>query len=242
MMLFDLNSGWNEVSSGVGVASSFLARPLPLPPTFALASTQIQECSGLHRLLLPPQRLSSPSPPPQPQQTREPKPELQALIREFSVNSSAHSQWKHIIGSDGGNKENKARIQRIIVAGKALANVVRIGKEVIVFKPSKTEKHVSEFASKLPSSEVPASTVGDGRIHCGSLWEFSVDSENPSAQTPLFEEEMVDTVGVWVHGFVPAQRWWRCRWCAALLLAGEEKSRFLATAKSNHSQLQHRQN
>ncbi|CAI9765269.1 unnamed protein product [Fraxinus pennsylvanica] len=102
-------------------------------------------------------------------QIHEPKPELQALIREFSVNSSAHSHWKHSIGSDGGNKENKAHIQRIIAAGKALANVVWIGKEVIVFNPSKTEKHVSEFALKLTSSEVPASTVGDDMIHCGNF-------------------------------------------------------------------------
>ncbi|XP_022872103.1 protein SMG7-like [Olea europaea var. sylvestris] len=141
---------------------------------------------------------------------------------------------KHSFGSDGGNKEKKARIQRIIAAGKALANVVQIGKEgiyfdtklkkfligvepqisvdypltspledpkingnslensvegqvvlaarpklevdaegeeddeVIVFRPSKTEKHVSDFASKLTSSEVLASTVGDGRVHCGN--------------------------------------------------------------------------
>ncbi|CAI9787512.1 unnamed protein product [Fraxinus pennsylvanica] len=133
---------------------------------------------------------------------------------------------KHSIGSDGGNKEKKACIQRIIAAGKALANVVRIGKEgiyfdtklkkfligveptspledpklngnslensvegqvtlaampklevdsegeeddeVIVFKPSKSEKHVNEFTSKLTSSEVPDSTAGDGRVHCGN--------------------------------------------------------------------------
>ncbi|KAL2483005.1 Protein SMG7 [Forsythia ovata] len=40
---------------------------------------------------------------------------------------------KHSFGSDGGNKEKKARVQRIIAAGKALANVVRFGKEGMYF-------------------------------------------------------------------------------------------------------------
>ncbi|CAI9771093.1 unnamed protein product [Fraxinus pennsylvanica] len=123
-------------------------------------------------------------------QTHEPKPELQALIREVSINSSAHSRWKHSIGSDGRNKENKARIQRIIAAGKALANVVRIGKEVIVFKSSKTEKHVSEFASKLTSLEVPTSTVGDGFLNLAtsSAHTHKKSTENPLAVSHSREE------------------------------------------------------
>ncbi|CAI9780587.1 unnamed protein product [Fraxinus pennsylvanica] len=149
-----------------------MLRPLPpLPPTASSSHHQDR------RRFLPHHNLNKPvNPHPTVSticssnfpQTCEPKPELQALIQEFSINSYAHSHWKHSIGSDGGNKENKAHIQRIIAAIKALANVIRIGKEVIVFKPSKTEKHVSEFASKLTSSEVPASTVGYGRIHCGN--------------------------------------------------------------------------
>uniref|UniRef100_A0A5B6YIL5 Protein SMG7 n=1 Tax=Davidia involucrata TaxID=16924 RepID=A0A5B6YIL5_DAVIN len=42
---------------------------------------------------------------------------------------------KHSFGSDGGNKEKKARVQRIIAAGKALANVVKVGQEGIYFDP-----------------------------------------------------------------------------------------------------------
>ncbi|KAA8517266.1 hypothetical protein F0562_017559 [Nyssa sinensis] len=42
---------------------------------------------------------------------------------------------KHSFGGDGGNKEKKARVQRIIAAGKALANVVKVGQEGIYFDP-----------------------------------------------------------------------------------------------------------
>uniref|UniRef100_A0A5B6YJ44 Protein SMG7 n=1 Tax=Davidia involucrata TaxID=16924 RepID=A0A5B6YJ44_DAVIN len=42
---------------------------------------------------------------------------------------------KRSFGSDGGNKEKKARVQRIIAAGKALANVVKVGQEGIYFDP-----------------------------------------------------------------------------------------------------------
>ncbi|KAI3446578.1 hypothetical protein Pfo_003243 [Paulownia fortunei] len=141
---------------------------------------------------------------------------------------------KHSFGGDGSNKERIARVQRIIAAGKALANIVRIGQEgvyfdtklkkfvfgvepqsfddylltghlepnlsvnsldtsvggqmalgavskteagveaededeVIVFKPSITEKHMDEFSSKLTSSEVLASVGGDaGEIDFGN--------------------------------------------------------------------------
>ncbi|XP_024974011.1 protein SMG7-like isoform X2 [Cynara cardunculus var. scolymus] len=119
-------------------------------------------------------------------------------------------------GGDGGNKEKKARVQRIVAAGKALTIGVRVGQqgicfdskskrfffgveqhnadnvllgsskeisatnsmgqenhlrsplqphgegeeedEVIVFKPSVTEKHMDGFPSKLMSSEV----IGNG--------------------------------------------------------------------------------
>ncbi|KAK4345918.1 hypothetical protein RND71_036094 [Anisodus tanguticus] len=40
---------------------------------------------------------------------------------------------KHSFGGDGGSKEKKARLQRMIAVGKALANVVRVGEEGIYF-------------------------------------------------------------------------------------------------------------
>ncbi|KAL0286103.1 UNVERIFIED_CONTAM: protein SMG7 [Sesamum calycinum] len=140
---------------------------------------------------------------------------------------------KHSFGNDRGNKGKIARVQRIIAAGKALANVVRIGQEgvyfdtklkkfvfgvepqssddylltnqlepilngssldipvgsqmalgvvskievgieaededeVIVFKPSTTEKHMDELSSKLASSDVVASVGGAGKIDFGN--------------------------------------------------------------------------
>ncbi|XP_059646121.1 nonsense-mediated mRNA decay factor SMG7-like [Cornus florida] len=142
---------------------------------------------------------------------------------------------KHSLGSDGSKKEKKYRFQRIIAAGKALANVVRVGQqgvffdlklkrfaigveplisddyllsgtleiptmngvgqenlvgsqktlgvfqpkaqlciegeeedEEIVFKPSLTEKHAYEIASKLTSSEVPGSGVDVSKVDTGN--------------------------------------------------------------------------
>ncbi|CAN4075408.1 unnamed protein product [Withania somnifera] len=46
---------------------------------------------------------------------------------------------KHSFGGDGGMKEKKSRLQRIIAAGKALASVVRVGEEGIYFD-SKAKK------------------------------------------------------------------------------------------------------
>ncbi|KAL2480752.1 Protein SMG7 [Abeliophyllum distichum] len=40
---------------------------------------------------------------------------------------------KHSFGNEGGNKVKEGRIQRIIAAGKALANVVKVGQEAIYF-------------------------------------------------------------------------------------------------------------
>ncbi|KAL0290859.1 UNVERIFIED_CONTAM: protein SMG7 [Sesamum angustifolium] len=40
---------------------------------------------------------------------------------------------KHSFAGDGGSKEKIARVQRIIAAGKALANIVRIGQEGVYF-------------------------------------------------------------------------------------------------------------
>ncbi|KAK6127250.1 hypothetical protein DH2020_039013 [Rehmannia glutinosa] len=57
---------------------------------------------------------------------------------------------KHSFGGDGGNKERTARVQRIIAAGKALANIVRIGQEGVYF-----------------DTKVPSSVAGFGEIDFG---------------------------------------------------------------------------
>ncbi|KAA8517982.1 hypothetical protein F0562_015456 [Nyssa sinensis] len=68
---------------------------------------------------------------------------------------------KHSFGSDGGNKEKKARVQRIIAAGKALANFVKVGQEGIYFD-SKSKKfaigvepHISGDILHSSSLEIP---------------------------------------------------------------------------------------
>ncbi|XP_011102111.1 protein SMG7 [Sesamum indicum] len=158
---------------------------------------------------------------------------------------------KHSFGGDGGNKGKISRVQRIIAAGKALANVVRIGQEgvyfdtklkkfvfgveprssddylltnqlepvlngssldipvgsqmalgvvskieagieaededeVIVFKPSTTEKHMDELSSKLASPEVAASVGGAGKIDFGNEnGSFSVAHDSFLLQSAL---------------------------------------------------------
>lgn len=42
---------------------------------------------------------------------------------------------KQSFGSDGGNKDKNARVERIIAAGKSLINIVRIGQQGIYFDP-----------------------------------------------------------------------------------------------------------
>ncbi|XP_059668308.1 nonsense-mediated mRNA decay factor SMG7-like [Cornus florida] len=56
---------------------------------------------------------------------------------------------KNSFGSDGGNKEKKARVQRIIAAGKALANVVCLGQQGIYFDP-KAKKFVIGIEPQMP--------------------------------------------------------------------------------------------
>ncbi|GFY84661.1 telomerase activating protein Est1 [Actinidia rufa] len=67
-----------------------------------------------------------------------------ALLEDFELRGFLHLlpaqlildfSRKHSFGNDGGNKEKKARVQRVIAAGKALANVVQVGQQGIYFDP-----------------------------------------------------------------------------------------------------------
>ncbi|PSS33522.1 hypothetical protein CEY00_Acc03909 [Actinidia chinensis var. chinensis] len=67
-----------------------------------------------------------------------------ALLEDFELRGFLHLlpaqlildfSRKHSFGNDGGNKEKKARVQRVIAAGKALANVVHVGQQGIYFDP-----------------------------------------------------------------------------------------------------------
>lgn len=83
---------------------------------------------------------------------------------------------KHYFGGDGGNKEKKARVERIIAAGKALANVVRDGQQGIYFDKRSNkfvfgvEPQVSDDFSLSNSLEIPT-------IH-GMGLENHLESEN----------------------------------------------------------------
>ncbi|KAL6959251.1 hypothetical protein U1Q18_041153 [Sarracenia purpurea var. burkii] len=72
---------------------------------------------------------------------------------------------KHSFGINGVNKEKKARIQRIIAAGKALANVVRVEQQGIYFDPKLkrfvigVEPQMSDDYSRSSSLEIPTLNV-----------------------------------------------------------------------------------
>ncbi|KAF3972854.1 hypothetical protein CMV_003666 [Castanea mollissima] len=67
------------------------------------------------------------------------------------------------VGSDGSDKEKKARFQRIIAAGKSLVSVVRVGQEYMYFDPRLknfaigAEPQISDDFGLPSSLEMPAS-------------------------------------------------------------------------------------
>ncbi|XP_058205654.1 nonsense-mediated mRNA decay factor SMG7-like [Rhododendron vialii] len=75
------------------------------------------------------------------------------LILDFSM--------KYPFGSDGGNKEKSARVQRIIAAGKALANVIRVGQQTLYYDSKSKrfalgiEPQMSDDCSLFGSWEIP---------------------------------------------------------------------------------------
>ncbi|KAG5555969.1 hypothetical protein RHGRI_006565 [Rhododendron griersonianum] len=75
------------------------------------------------------------------------------LILDFSM--------KYPFGSDGGNKEKSARVQRIIAAGKALANVIHVGQQTLYYDSKSKrfalgiEPQMSDDCSLFGSWEIP---------------------------------------------------------------------------------------
>lgn len=65
---------------------------------------------------------------------------------------------KHSLASDGGIKEIKSRVQRIIAAGKALANVIGIGKQGIYFD-SKLKKFAIGVEPQMSNDDLLASSL-----------------------------------------------------------------------------------
>ncbi|KAL2464592.1 Protein SMG7 [Forsythia ovata] len=106
------------------------------------------------------------------------------LILDFSRKPS--------FGSDGSSKEKQIRIQRIFAAGKALANVVRIGQEGFYFdaKLKKfvigVEPQISDDYALMGSFEVPKSN--------GNIQENSVGSRKHPEPHVSMEGEDEDEV------------------------------------------------
>lgn len=71
------------------------------------------------------------------------------LILDFSRSYS--------LGGDGGSKGRKVRIQRLVAAGKALANVVRVGQYGVYFD-TKSRKFVIGSKTKMSDDYWPANT------------------------------------------------------------------------------------
>ncbi|KAJ4970371.1 hypothetical protein NE237_003470 [Protea cynaroides] len=85
---------------------------------------------------------------------------------------------KHSIGSDGGNKERKARVQRIIAAGRALANVVQIDQQGIYLdqklkkfaigvEPRMSEDFMLSSSDITMSNGMTPDTPVDEKLHLG---------------------------------------------------------------------------
>nr|XP_029117225.1 protein SMG7 isoform X2 [Elaeis guineensis] len=69
---------------------------------------------------------------------------------------------KYLLENDGSNKENSARVKRILAAGRALMNVVRIGQQEIYYD-SKLKKFV--IGTKPPAYEdLDASKLDDFKV------------------------------------------------------------------------------
>ncbi|KAM3355801.1 hypothetical protein P3S68_022515 [Capsicum galapagoense] len=88
---------------------------------------------------------------------------------------------KHSFGGDGGIKEKKSRLQRIIAAGKALASVVRVGEEGIYFdskaqkfiigiEPQVSDDYVLGCAMEVPNlSGIELENQAAGQLTVGDL-------------------------------------------------------------------------
>ncbi|KAK4275699.1 hypothetical protein QN277_018737 [Acacia crassicarpa] len=89
--------------------------------------------------------------------------ELRGFVPLVPAQTILDFSRKHSLGSDG-DKERKARIKRILAAGKALANVVRIDQKIIYFdskgkkfmvgvEPQTSEEYSLPTYSVLPDAE-----------------------------------------------------------------------------------------
>ncbi|KAJ1432075.1 Tetratricopeptide-like helical domain superfamily [Sesbania bispinosa] len=94
---------------------------------------------------------------------------------------------KHSLGSDG-EKERKARVKRILAAGKALANVVRIDQKMIYFN-SKGKKFIIGVEPQISDDLVLASYSGIPDVE-GLLKENTADKTKVGIVQPDHQQYM----------------------------------------------------
>ncbi|CAK9184045.1 unnamed protein product [Ilex paraguariensis] len=100
---------------------------------------------------------------------------------------------KHSFGSDGGNKETKARVQRVVAAAKALANVVQAGQRGIYFD-TKAKRFMFGIEPRISDDYLLTSSLETPKLNGVGL-ETAVEGQKtpgvlqPEAETNLEGEE-----------------------------------------------------
>ncbi|KAL6284579.1 hypothetical protein ACE6H2_015508 [Prunus campanulata] len=84
--------------------------------------------------------------------------ELRGFIPLLPAQTILDFSRKHSFGSDG-HKEKGARVKRIVAAGKALANVIKVDEKAVYFD-SKAKKFVIGFEPPVQNDFVPTSYMG----------------------------------------------------------------------------------
>ncbi|MCI36037.1 protein SMG7-like, partial [Trifolium medium] len=83
--------------------------------------------------------------------------ELRGFVPLLPAQTILDFSRKHSLGSDG-EKERKARVKRILAAGKALANVVRVDQKMIYFD-SKGKKFIIGVEPRISDDYVLVSGI-----------------------------------------------------------------------------------
>lgn len=91
---------------------------------------------------------------------------------------------KHLFGGDGGSRERIARVKRIVAAGKALANVVRVSSEGVYFD-SRMKKFVFGVEPQA-SDDHSLSSHLEPNVNVNSL-EISAEGQMALAALPKIE-------------------------------------------------------
>lgn len=122
--------------------------------------------------------------------------ELRGFLPLLPAQTVLDFSRKHSSGNDG-IKEKKARVRRILAAGKVLANVVRVDKKAMCFD-SRVKKFVIGVEPQMPESLVPTPSPVLSKSNGTSMQEGAVqritNSGAMQAKEQLYVEEDEDEV------------------------------------------------